>query len=48
MVRDGFEAKVKENAKKGDEMTMFASMRQHQIASDVLAKLEGNFNPSEA
>ncbi len=48
MVRDGFEAKVKENAKKGDEMQMYASMRQHQIAGDVLAKLEGNFNPSEA
>lgn len=48
MARDGFEAKVKENARKGDEMQMYASMRQHQIAGDILAKLEGNFNATEA
>lgn len=48
MARDGFEAKVRENARKGDEMQMYASMRQHQIASDILAKLEGNFNAQEA
>lgn len=48
MVRDRYEAKVKENARNGDEIQMYASMRQHQIASDILAKLEGNFNAQEA
>lgn len=39
---------VKEASKKGNELAMFGAMRQHKVAKDILAKIEGTFNATEA
>ena len=43
-----YENTIKEQSKKGCELAMYGAMRQHQVASDILAKIEGTFNTTEA
>ncbi len=39
---------IKDNTKKGEELAMYTAMRQHQLAKDILSKIEGTFSATEA
>lgn len=43
-----YENTIKEQSKKGCELAMYGAMRQHKVASDILAKIEGTFTATEA
>lgn len=43
-----YENTIKEQSKKGRELAMYGAMRQHKVASDILAKIEGTFTATEA
>ena len=43
-----FEREIKDQSRNGTELGLYAAMRQHKVATDILAKIEGTYSTAEA